>query len=384
MLGGKRELIESSARSKWVSSEQVRGDYEMKIRTHIVMVTILLFAATHSVFSANASWNGLYRDATELYKQGKWADAMATANAALREAPNKIGPNSIYVAKSLTLLGDLNKAGGNMQQACRLYRQALAMQEKLFGPKHPNVDKLLTKLGDLYVTQGQVRQAQAAYSKVVTGSEERGRTNDLGAAGAICGLASVYRSQGRYAEAEKLFTRALQTYEIHTQYQKDLVLDVGKTYENLASLSRAQGDLEKTANLYQHAIENYDRCGPDGRLAAASALTNLGDTYTKWQKRARALICYKRALGIEQEVMGPNSLIVALTLRRIGDLHQRNGNMEEAERTYTRAVAVLDSCSPEGCPLLAQTLKALADIYQKKGQYAEAMPLYKRIVAADR
>ncbi len=81
----------------------------MRKLAHIVGVTIVFFAASTTAFSADTSWSGLYKQATDLYTQGKWTEAMAPATAALKAAPTKIGPNSIYVVKSLTLLGDLKQ-----------------------------------------------------------------------------------------------------------------------------------------------------------------------------------------------------------------------------------------------------------------------------------
>ncbi len=57
-------------------------------------------------------------------------------------------------------LASVYRTQGKFEKAESLFRQALAIVEKLFGPDHPSVPTSLNQLGDLHVSVGDYAEAE--------------------------------------------------------------------------------------------------------------------------------------------------------------------------------------------------------------------------------
>ncbi len=84
-------------------------------------------------------WEELSKEAVSLYHQGKYAEAQAVAEEALRVAEATFGPEDPNVATSLNNLAFLYQGQGKYAEAEPLYKRSLAIMEKALGPEHPDV-----------------------------------------------------------------------------------------------------------------------------------------------------------------------------------------------------------------------------------------------------
>ena len=273
---------------------------------------------------------GLNQQATQLYNQGRYSEAIPLAQRALAIREKTLGPDHPDVAQSLNLLANLYHAQGNYAGAESLYKGSLAIREKSLGSDHPLV------------------------------------------ADALSNLAILCSDQGRLADAERFYKRSLAIYE------KTLGPDhsvVARSLSNLASLYLVQGRYADAGPLLKQSVAILEKAfGPD-HPSVAIALNNLALLYRGQGRYADAEPLQKRSLAIEEKDLGPDHPSVAKTLNNLGILYQAQGRYADAEPLFKRSLAIKEKALGPNHSYVAQTLNNLADLYLVQGRYADALPL---------
>jgi len=119
------------------------------------------------------------------------------------------------LAQGLFEASDLNERAiklgnaGRYSEAEPLYKQSLAIREKVLGPNHSEVAASLNSLVLLYGKQGRYSEAIPLAQRALTIDEKEFGLDRLEVATLLNNLAELYRAQGRYADAEPLHKRAL-------------------------------------------------------------------------------------------------------------------------------------------------------------------------------
>ena len=103
----------------------------------------------------------------ELYRAGKYADAIPLAQRALAIREKALGPNHPDVAMSLKNLASLYRNQGRYADAEPLYKRSLAIREKALGRDHPDIAQSLNNLAALYRRQGRYADAEPLYQRCI-------------------------------------------------------------------------------------------------------------------------------------------------------------------------------------------------------------------------
>ena len=109
----------------------------------------------------------LNEKAVELYKQGKYDEAVPLLEKSLKIRQQVLGAEHPYVATSLNNLAALYESQGRYEEAEPLYIQALDMRKKLLGEEHPDVATSLNNLAGLYSSQGRYEEAEPLYLSLI-------------------------------------------------------------------------------------------------------------------------------------------------------------------------------------------------------------------------
>ena len=103
-----------------------------------------------SAFPQQNEAAALNEKVSELYRAGKFVEAVPLAQRALAIREKALGPDHLDVAQSLSSLAAIYVYQGRYADAEPLERRALAINEKALGPNHPNVATSLNNLAELY------------------------------------------------------------------------------------------------------------------------------------------------------------------------------------------------------------------------------------------
>src|SRR5262245_2253737 len=110
-----------------------------------VLFWALLWIASAACVSAQgvAEADALNKQAVELYRQGKYAEAEQLYKSSLTIREATLGPDHPEVGTTLNNLAALYRAQGRYAEAEPLYQRSLTIREATLGPDHPEVGTTL-------------------------------------------------------------------------------------------------------------------------------------------------------------------------------------------------------------------------------------------------
>jgi CHAT domain-containing protein/Tfp pilus assembly protein PilF len=320
----------------------------------------------------------LNQQADQLYKAGRFAEAIPLAERSLAIRERVLGPEHLDTATSLNNLASLYQANGDYTRAAPLYERALAIGERVRGPEHPEVAISLNNLASLYQAQGDYARSMPLYQRSLVILEHALGPQHPDVARSLSNLAGLYEATGDYARAAPLYERSLAILEKALGPEHP---DVATALENLAALYHDTSDYARAAPLYQRALAILEKTLGPQHPSVATALNNLAELYRETGDYARAAPLYQRALAIRGNALGPEHPLVAQSLNNLAGLYQTTGDYAGAEALYQRALAILEKALGPEHRDVAPSLNNLASLYQATGDYARAAPLYQRALA---
>jgi CHAT domain-containing protein/tetratricopeptide (TPR) repeat protein len=344
-------------------------------------VTDARFALEHNRNLANASRDERKRlqeaerqtrRVVELRAQGKCAEAIPLAVAALLTYRSILGEKHPICASSVNSLGLLYGMTGEYERAQVLLKQALAIRKKLLGEKHPDFAQALNNLGWLYKATGDYararplfEQAHEVYKRTLGEQHPDYATN-------LTNLAAFYALMGDVARARPLYEQALAIRkkvlgEKHPHYAASL--------GTLADLYVATGDYARARPLFERAHDICKASHGEKHPAYADSLTNLAGLYKAMKDYAQARPLYEQARDICKASFGEKHPAYAGSLNNLALLYQLMGDYARARPLFEQALAIRKHALGEKHPLYAQSLNNLALLYSALGDHARARPL---------
>ncbi|MCH2047130.1 MAG: CHAT domain-containing protein [Trichodesmium sp. ALOHA_ZT_67] len=262
-----------------------------------------------------ASATELNDKAFELYKQGKYDEAVPLLEQSLKIRLQLLGAEHPDVAESLNNLAVLYYAQGRYTEAEPLLIQALEMIKKFLGAEHPYVAQSLENLAVLYSDQGRYTEAEPFFIEALEMRKKLLGAEHPLVATSFNNLAEFYRAQGRYIEAEPLYTQSLEMRKKLLGAEHPLV---ATSLNNLAGLYSAQGNIAAALQYLERGLEVQEK-NLTYNLAAGAEPQK--DKYLKTISGAKNMAI---SLHLQTAPNNPAATTLALTtiLRRKGRLLQ--------------------------------------------------------------
>ena len=284
---------------------------------------------------------------------------------------NSSQKRALVEAKQLMKQAAQYKTQGNYAQAEVLYKQALAIRERILGPRHSQIVSSLIGLSKLYTLQNKNVQAEPLLERAIAMGEQVLKPDAPNLGTAINDLALIYLKQGNYSQAEPLYQRSLSIFKKRLGPKHP---HVAISIASLALIHHSQGNYAKAGPLYRQALSLI---GPD-HYHYSSILNNLGVMYQAQGDNTLAEPLLKKALAIDEKRLGANHRQVANSVNNLAVLYQALGNYAEAERLYQQTLAIDEKTLGVEHPSIATTLSNLSSIYQIQGDYAQAIEFQTR------
>jgi tetratricopeptide (TPR) repeat protein len=229
------------------------------------------------------------------------------------------------IAKCLVKLGNNADAAGDLDEAERLYHEALKFLKKAPSRLGEEVGAL-TGLGLIAQTRGDLAEAERLFRESLTISREIGEVPSL------INLANVLMLQGDLAEAERLHKESL---TISREEISDRLMEA-TSLGNLGAVAKHRGDLADAEQLFQESLVicreiNY-------RKGEATSLGNLGVIAKDRGDLADAERLFRESLVIERYIgaqIGQSS-----SLNNLGLIVKENGYLDEAERLFQESLII--------------------------------------------
>ncbi len=162
---------------------------------------------------------------------------------------------------------------------------------------------------------------------------------DAGMAWAVYKLGKLYQNQGKLVEAEQMYQRALQGFEKAWGLEHMLTLTI---VNNLGCLYKDQGKLVEAEQMFQRALQGKEKVWGLEHTSTLTTVNNLGCLYADQGKLVEAEQIYQRALqGYEKALSadGTSTSLPALnTFWGLGFLFELQGDLAQAKIMYSRAL----------------------------------------------
>jgi serine/threonine-protein kinase len=273
--------------------------------------------------------NDLHNLATALRGMGKDAAAEPLVSEALQLQRQNGDTETIDYAKGLTNQAAILHSKGELEQAESIYRQALALKQRIHAPPR-----------DIAVS-----------------------LNDLGI---------LAQARGNFSAAETYYKDSL---AIRRKLAGGLLdPDVALCLNNLATVLQDRGDLAGAETAYREALDLRRKLysGPNAKVA--SSLNNLGFLLLERRDFAGAERCYREALSIADQTLGQDHPTRAIFLRNLASALISNRKATEAEPLAREALAIFYIKMPKSWRI-ADTESVLGGCLAALGRFPEAEPL---------
>jgi len=194
----------------------------------------------------------------------------------------------------------LDRTGLN-NQAEPLYRQSMAIREKIQGKDHPDLGPVLHD------------------------------------------LAALYESSGRYEQSARLYKRSIELTEkgLGADYPR-----IGQSLDRLAGLYEEMEQEELALPLYSRALEIKKRVLGEDHPDVWAILNSLAGLYRLEGKPDQAEAMYQRSLAIAEKALGKDHPNLAVILNNLAELYNELGRTAEAEQFQERAFALFEFGGP--------------------------------------
>ena len=320
----------------------------------------------------------LNQQAVQLYKQGKYREAIAIAQRSLAIYEKVLGAEHPNVATSLNNLAALYKSQGNYQAAEPLYKRSLAIREKTLEAEHLDVSQSLNNLAESYREQGNYQAAEPLYKRSLAIFEKALGAEHPNVATSLNNLALLYREQGNYQAAEPLYKRSLTIYEKVFGAEHS---NVATSLNNLATLYWSQGSYPAAEPLLKRSLAIFEKALGAEHPKVSTSLHNLAFLYREQGNYPAAEPLLKRSLMISEKALGANHPLVATSLNNLALLYRAQGNYPAAEPLLKRSLAIFEKAFGGEHPDVASSLNNLAELYRSQGNSPAAEALFKRSLA---
>ncbi len=308
----------------------------------------------------------------------KYDEALVAANQALALREKALGPESVGVANSFHMLGNIHNAKGNYSESISNFLLAGKVHEKISGPVSEGLFITYVNLGGVYYAVGNLEDAELFLAKALNIKEKLSGPEHPFLAYPLNNLSLVYQKKGDFIKAKAYLERALVIKE------KAFGVDhnqTGTQLMNLGSLSEAMGDFVLAESFGRRALAVFEKTGGPEDPLVIDPLINLGNVYYETGDLSRAETMYRRAFEVSTKTRGLEHPTTALAINNLAEVKRDRREFAEAEKLFQQALAIVTKRFGENHSNVAFQLNSLGSLYRAWGDHDRAEPIYLRALS---
>jgi tetratricopeptide (TPR) repeat protein len=310
-------------------------------------------------------------DLQRLQAEDEAAEKAYREAASLLTAHPKDRRAQIALANSLYGLGTVLDSQGRYPDAQQRFREALALQHRLYGEKHGDIARTLKDLAVALDDGGDLKSALPVMRSAVKMERElRGNELHPDLADTINDLGLLLEHNGDYNESEKMYRESIAMFR---RLYGDKHPQVAEGLNNLASALLDQGDLANAESTYRQALVMQRELLGTNHPDVANTLNNMAFVLDSQGDAKGALATEREALRVYRESLHDDHPKVAAVMNRIGLWLTIAGQYSEAERYLQDGLAMRRRLFGDTHPDVASSLENLAILQVAVHRYSEAL-----------
>lgn len=388
-------------------SQMTNYNVSVKLATMLSVAFLLL---SQPAFADAVLYKSLSDAGFAALERGKYSEAERQFQSAIKETAD-FPEKDARKRDLLRALADVKVNRNKLAEAAELWKQAIAIDEKVRGAGSPDLGVDLTGYAGVLHLMEQYAEAQAAADRAVGILEKKQDAPDQ-LLRALHAQGIIYQALGKEAEAETTYRKALAFAQKSAGKGKPFT---APQLEWLAVLYLQQKKVLDAEPLLRQALAEYEQLGPDdpgtvhgelvlarlylaqGKLFDAESLLKKGiasleknprpgDEYTSlvaelsklYMSRGdygHSIKLLQGAVQTQQDALGEDNLKVAELLRQLTKPLTEADQYVAAERAAEKALAISIKC--ESSPVVvAPYASELARVFMLQGKYEKAEKLY--------
>jgi tetratricopeptide (TPR) repeat protein len=231
---------------------------------------------------------------------------------------------------------------GMNAEALELLQKRLKIETDKYGADSREMARCLSEVAASYTCPPSLaEEKQLEAIAILQGYHERGQnsgeTRDL--IEALERLSSLYSRSSRFNEVLELKLKILALKESSPVFDP---YESHRDYRSLASSYHVLQRYEESSAAYKQAIEFLESASGEESEDFADLLVEAAD-FEPLARGAEAEENWRRALAIQEKILGPNDAKIALTLGSLGQHYARNEKPAWAEPMLKRALTITQS-----------------------------------------
>jgi len=286
------------------------------------------------------------------------------------------------IAESKIDLAHLYYKLDNYQEAEKLLREALATHQSLRGQTNLDTARVWNDLGAVLRASGQIDEAEKAHRKALAIREQLALEDPTKREA----VAESYNNLAAILAAKKDLDGAIRMSEDALRLRRELLPAthpmVAQALANLAVMkatkARATGDqalLKQAIDLMEENVAIEEKVlGPDHPDHARS-VSALGVMYVVAKDLDSGTRHMREALRIRRKHINPGELDVWHIQYQLASILTRQKKYDEAEPLYSEALANVSDSTPAGADLRRTIAAELATVYERTGRPEKAAAL---------
>lgn len=287
------------------------------------------------------------------------------------------------LARSLQTLAGLAHDNGRLEEAERLYREAIDMLQALPADADASLTiRVTSDLGDVLHARGDYAAAEVAYREALELNRARSRKPDAEQAAILANLATLFDDKGQHADALPLHREALALRQELAGGDDDPA--VASSMEHLAICLKEQGDFAAAEPIRREALAIRRKIFGDSHPIVAASMSNLAIMLCEIGRLDEAEPLYRKALEIvRQTYQGPHPRVAA-ALNNLANLFYAREDFPAAEPLFREALDILRQVHGKDHPNVASALNNLGMLHLRMGRPDAAEPLLREAIDASR
>ncbi len=276
---------------------------------------------------------------------------------------------------------------GQLEEAERHMRQAVALRRRLYGDRNLATIIAINALGNIHVKQGQLDPADTALTEALALRRALGGGPDTVLATILGNLGSLAHSRSKPADAERYHRESL---AIRRQVSDSTDPNLAASLNNVAVSLGEQNRWDEAEAMHREAIGILRRLEPEGGVRVADALNALATALDLQGKPAAAESAYAETLALRRKFLGPTHPDYTFTAFNYAGFSFDQGRYDQAAALSREIVSLRGTALPESHPAVAGALQTLGKGLDKLGDHPgaeaalrESLALRKRHLPAD-
>jgi tetratricopeptide (TPR) repeat protein len=313
-----------------------------------------------------------YRLGKLLLKLGQFDKAQQVYEGLLNEGTNAIEKATIYYH-----IGWAKDDKGETNEAIKLYKEALKIQQQLLPSNHPDLANSYHRIAMAYNNMGIYPKALWYYEKALDIRQKTLPPNHPDLAKSYNNIGGMYYNMGENSKALSYHEKA---FAIEQQSLPPNHPGWAMSYNNTGNIYYNMGEYSKAISCYEKVLDIDKKSLPPNHPDLAASYNNIGNVYSKMGEYLKAFSDYQKALEIRQQSLPPNHPDVAKSYSNIGLVYEDMGEYSKALSFHEKALEIFQKSLSPNHPDLAKSYNIIGSVYESMDDFSRARSFYYRAV----